>query len=223
LITDQFYHVFNRGVDRRQTFTGFPDYHRFLKTINFYRFTSLPIKLSHFLKQSTKTRTEFLNRLVLRQKILVEILAFCLMPNHFHFLVKQTENNGISNFLRLCQNSYTKYFNIKNNRTGSLFQGQFKAVRVETEEQLLHLSRYIHLNPYTSYTVKSLDQLFSYPWSSLPEYSSININRKVEELNITDKTMILSQFKSADSYKKFICSQSDYQRQLDKIKHLTFD
>lgn len=223
LVSGQFYHVFNRGVDQRPTYRGFSDYHRFLKTINFYRFSSPQIKLSYFLRQSKKIRVDFLNKLTLSKKFLVEIFAFCFMPNHFHFLIQQIANNGLSNFLRLCQNSYTKYFNTKNHRSGALFQGQFKAVRLETEEQFIHLSRYIHLNPYTSYVVKSLDQLFSYPWSSLPEYLSIDVKRKVDELNIVDKSIILNQFKSIDNYKKFIRNQAKYQRELNKIKHLTFD
>lgn len=92
------------------------------------------------------------------------------MPNHFHLLLKQTKENGISKLVANFQNSYTRYFNLKNERVGPLFQGVFKALRVKTDEQLIHVSRYIHLNPYSSSVIKSFEELKRYPWSSVEEY-----------------------------------------------------
>ena len=84
------------------------------------------------------------------------------MPNHFHLLLKQTIDNGISHFLSKFTNSYTKYFNTKYNRVGPVFQGVFKSVHIESDEQLMHLSRYIHLNPVVSAVVEK-QNLLSYP------------------------------------------------------------
>lgn len=80
----------------------------------------------------------------------LEIISYCLMPNHFHLLVKQVIDHGIVKCLNNFSNSYTRYFNIRHDRVGPLFQGRFKAVRIETDEQLLQVSRYIHLNPVAS-------------------------------------------------------------------------
>lgn len=89
------------------------------------------------------------------------------MPNHFHLLLQQIRDGGITEFISKLTNSYTRYFNIRNKRIGPLFQGEFKAVHVETDEQLIHLSRYIHLNPIVSYITKKLE---SYQWFSYLEY-----------------------------------------------------
>jgi len=115
------------------------------------------------------------------------------------------------------QNSYTKYFNFKRKRIGSLFQGIFKAIRVETDEQLIHLSRYIHLNPYSSYIVKSIKDLKTYPWSSLPDYLG------KQKYPFLKKKFILDFFKSKRDYQEFVFNQADYQKELEKIKHLTWE
>lgn len=148
---------------------------------------------------------------------LVELICFCLMPNHLHLLLSQKKDNGISKFMANLQNSYTRYFNTKHERIGPLMQGQFKAVLIEDDEQLLHVSRYIHLNPYSSFIVKDLTDLEKYPWSSLPEYLGI------VSTSICNKQVILSYFKSVEDYKKFVFDQADYQRKLEKIKHLILE
>ena len=139
------------------------------------------------------------------------------MPNHFHFLLKQRKDGGITRFLSNFQNSYTRYFNVRHQRTGHLFQGQFKAVRMETDEQLLHVSRYIHLNPYSSYLVKDFKALKDYPWSSLGEYLNL-FDHKVSE-----KQTLLSFFSSVKKFEQFIFNQKDYQRELESIKHLLLE
>lgn len=148
---------------------------------------------------------------------LIEIFAYCLMPNHFHLLLKQVADRGVSKFLSQFENSYTRYFNTIYERVGPLFLDQFKSVRIVTEEQLLHVSRYIHLNPYTSYVVKDFESLFSYPWSSLEKYFI------QEKSSLCNKEVILSLFKKPDDYRNFILDQASYQRELDKIKHLTIE
>ncbi|MCL5439257.1 MAG: transposase [Patescibacteria group bacterium] len=215
LVTNEIYHVFNRGINRRPTFTNKREYQRATDSIGFYRFTNPPLSLSRFLRLELEKRKETLHILESRD-LLIEILSYCLMPNHFHFLLKQKRNNGIAKFLSNFQNSYTRYFNTRHEGDGSLFLDQFKAVRIETDEQFLHVSRYIHLNPYTNYLLNSLTKLEKYPWSSFSSY----INKSVM---FVETALLLSFFRSPNEYKRFVFDQADYQRRLKDIEHLIFD
>ena len=114
------------------------------------------------------------------------------------------------------ENSYARYFNIKYDRVGPLFQPMFKAVRIETEEQFLHVSRYIHLNPTSSYLIKIKD-LKNYPWSSFAGFLDAKF------LQFVNPKLVLSHFKSKEAYRKFVLDQADYQRKLELIKHLTLE
>lgn len=211
----EIYHVFNRGVDRKNIFNDKRDYKRVMETIKYYQRTGPKMKFSKYMKLSVEQRELELNKNN-NHKVLVEILAYCLMPNHLHFLLRQISDNGISRFMSDISNSHSKYFNTKNERNGSLFQGPFKEVHIETEEQLIHTSRYIHLNPVASSIIESED-LCTYQWSSYPEYIGISEN------NICEKETILNFFKSSKEYEQFVLDQADYARQLDKIKHLTLE
>lgn len=215
LITEQIYHVYNRGIDHRPTFLNKKEYDRVKEVLIYYRHIDPPFKLSILLTKSKDIRNKTIDQLNKNSKKLVDILSFCFMPNHFHLLLRQKVNNGIAKFMSNFQNSYTRYFNTKHKRIGPLFLDQFKAVRIETEEQLLHVSRYIHLNPYTSYVIKNVDDLFNYPWSSLPEL--LNMHDGICEKDVVNF------YKNKYDFQKFIIDQSDYQRQLDKIKHLILD
>lgn len=217
LVTERIYHVLNRGIASQPVFSIKTDYRRLSETIFYYQNQNPFLSYSHFLRLPTKERSEFLEELKIKRKFLVEIIALCLMPNHFHLLLKQAKERGISLFMSNLTNSYTRYFNTKNERVGPLFQGKFKAIMVETDEQLLHTSRYIHLNPYSSWVVKSPKDLESYPHSSLPEYLG---NPKT---SFFQKEIVLNLFKNAISYKGFVFDQADYQRKLDQIKHLALE
>ena len=215
LVEGQIYHVFNRGIDHRLTFANKLELKRAVAVIDHYRFVKPRLRFSKLLKLSSEERNKFQIDMRAGPK-LVDILSFCLMPNHFHFLLRQVSDKGISKFLSNFQNSYTRYFNIKNERDGPLFLDQFKAVLVETDEQLMHVSRYIHLNPVTSYVIKDFDSLFDYPWSSLAEY--IKGTESICEINT-----ILGLFKDSKAYVNFLKDQVDYQRELDGIKHLILE
>jgi putative transposase len=214
LVNGEVYHVLNRGISQQLTFSDKREYQRALDTANFYSFVSPPVKFSHFLKLACKRKEQMIARL--KRTRLVEILCFCLMPNHFHFLLKQVIDDGIARFMSNFQNSFTRYFNTRHQRIGPLFQGPFKAIRVESDEQLLHLSRYIHLNPYSSYVVKNLNDLEEYPWSSFPEYLG-------EKEGFCQKEFILSLFPKPGSYRQFVFDQAEYQRELQNIKHLLLE
>jgi len=216
LVTKEIYHIFNRGIDHRCTFTDKKAFIRTMKVINFYRFAFPPTSLSSFLRLSRLRQSDILNNLQAKNKTLVEIISYCLMSNHFHFLLKQNRENGIAKFMSNFQNSYTRYFNIRQNRTGPLFLDQFKAIHLQNDEQLLHISRYIHLNPYSSFIVKRLNEIELYPWSSFPEY----LGKKKGFCNLD---LVLSFFKKKEEYAKFVFDQAGYQRHLETIKHLTLE
>lgn len=139
-IENGIYHVYNRGVDKRIIFVDGADYKFFLYILKSY---ILPLEEQKRLKMVKEG--EVLKRGYFAGKI--EILAYALMPNHYHFLVRQTGKHDISEFMRSVMTTYVSYFNDKYDRGGHLFQGVYRAVLVENDDYLLHLSRYIHLNP----------------------------------------------------------------------------
>lgn len=206
LVNGEIYHIYNRGSDKRNIFTQPRDYKRFKQTVYYYQYAGPKIRLSLF---ATSTLDSFKPDLT---KKLVEILCFCLMPNHFHFMVKQLKDGGISTFMSQLSNSYTKYFNTKYLRVGPLLQGAFKAVLVESEEQLIHLSRYIHLNPVVSGICKMPED---YLWSSYHEYQGKEA--------ICSTSLILNLFPSKEKYAKFTKDQIDYGTTLEIIKHQLID
>lgn len=217
LAQDQVYHVYNRGVAALPIFHLSKDYLRFIDLLDYYRFLNTPASFSQVMKLTQEVREQVLAGLKKENKVHVELLAFCLMPNHFHLLLKQLTEKGISNFLSNLQNGYAKYLNIKNSRVGPLFQSMFKAVRIDTDEQLMHVSRYIHLNPSTGYLVEPQD-LLEYKWFSLGSYLN---HGKVYPFVQTE--LVLGLFKNRQSYHQFILDQADYQRELNKIKHLALE
>ena len=143
----------------------------------------------------------------------ISLLSYCLMPNHFHFLIQQTPQNAIPRFMKQITNAYTEYFNKKYKRDGGLMQGKYKAVQIETDELLMHVSRYIHLNPIVANLSEDIE---TYEWSSIREYTK---NWK----GICRKELVLSQFSTPKKYKLFLEDHLDYARQLENIKHLTID
>ncbi len=200
-VNNQFYHIYNRGVEKRTIFENRSDRNRFIASMIYYQHEGPKPKFSNSTKRKALKN--------LGDKI-VEISCYCLMPNHFHFLLKQSKDNGITEFISKLINSYTKYFNTRHDRIGPLFQGEFKAVLVESDEQLLHLSRYIHLNPLVAYLVKDLSL---YEWSSYNEYMK-------DQAGICSKEDILKFFgESPAKYLQFISDQEDYALQLAFIKH----
>jgi len=214
LATNEIYHVFNRSIAKENIFSSRINFRKAKEIVEFYRFPQ-KLRLSKF-----KTLTEDLKndyRLSLQdQSPLIEIYAFSLMPNHYHFLVKQLRDNGLARFVSNFQNSFAKVFNIKNDRDGALFQNSFKAKRVETDEQFVHVSRYIHLNPVTAYLIK-FNELKDYPLTSFPNYVYEN-----KDLFVNTK-FLLGMFKSAENYIKFVADQVGYQRELALVRDLIIE
>lgn len=195
----RYYHVFNRGLDKRVIYPSDSYRERFITTTILSRLSKAP-KATVFFKQ------EKLGAAPPQEDMektwgpsFVDILAYVLMPNHFHFLLKELIDAGVAKFMHRLGTAYTKYFNIRQEREGRLFTSTYKQVRVETDEQLIHTNRYIHINPWvSSYTKIDLKDLRKYPWSSLPNYlrSKRDLSCQPEE--------VLRFFASPRDYWKFI-------------------
>lgn len=149
--TGGIYHIYNRGTDKRVVFLDHGDRVRFLD--NLYEFNDEHPAANWRQKESPEVRP--------REK-LVEIISYCLMPNHFHLMVRQIQDGGITLFMRKLGTGYTMYFNKKYDRSGALFQGKFKSVFVDKDVYLKYLPHYIHLNPSE---LPSMDWR-NYRWSS---------------------------------------------------------
>ena len=152
------YHVYNRGVDKRTIFEDTQDYKLFLSYLKRY-LTEPTSEVGPHWKKGLHMQ--------------IELLAYCLMGNHFHLLVKQNSKTALTTFMRCLSNSYTKYFNQKYDRVGPLLQGKFKAILVDKDNYLLHLTRYIHLNPVShkdQITSSDLARLEQYNYSSYADY-----------------------------------------------------
>jgi putative transposase len=213
LVSGETYHIYNHSNQNIYIFKKRRDCERFIFTLRYYQFKYPPVKLSKFNQQPFEIRSEILASLKKKGEYLVDIVCYCIMPNHFHFTLRQVEKNGISVYLKQLCGSYSHYFNTKHDSFGPLFSGRFKAVRIENEEQLQHVVRYIHLNPLTSHIVKDFKDLLEYDYSSLPEYLKLNNN------DTCRKDIIMKDFFNISKYKEFLMNQSDYQRSLKVIKN----
>ena len=197
----ELYHIFNRGIEKHPVFTSKKEYERAVLTLDYYRFKNPSLRLSKTLILNLENREKFYTELRNLSDKLVEIVVYCLMPNHFHFVLKQRLDNGISRFVSNFANSYTRYFNTRHDkRTGALFQGIFKAVHIEDDDQLVHVARYIHINPAVSYVIEK-DNLEKYEWSSYPEF--LGLSKK----EICDKDLVLKLFSSRKSFRKFVADR----------------
>lgn len=211
-IENGYYHVYNRGVEKRDIFLDDQDYRVFLHLLKFY--LSPPKKnFIHPLSEITNFKPVRIRNLSSLDKD-VKLLAYCLMPNHFHLLIFQKSVNGMSKLLRSLLTAYSMYFNRKYNRVGHLFQGIYKAILIQEESYLLHLSRYIHLNPSETGLTGMIP--VNWPYSSYEYYLG---KKKAAWIN---PDLILSFFKTAHrtSLKDILSYQSfveDYQKDPKEI------
>ena len=176
---ENLYHVYNRGVEKRKIFLDKGDHFRMVH--NLFEFNDIALAENIYYK-SYELRSHNFKEDNRERKPLVKIHAFCLMPNHFHLLLEQIEDNGVSEFMKKIGIGYAMYFNLKNERSGTLFQGRFKAVHVKDDSHLIHLPYYIHLNPLDMIEPnwrnkeiqnhkKTVEFLNSYRWSSYLDYA----------------------------------------------------
>src|SRR3989338_10864136 len=220
---NSYYHICNRSNDEKAIFLEEKDYARFLFLILFYQaplsFFNIGRQTPYFVRHRRHRMfnipAQVLEKIVATRR--VGLSAFAIMPNHFHLLVQEKEEGGISRYLQRIQNGYAKYFNAKHRKRGHLFQGSFRAIPVETDEQLLYLSAYIHRNPRS---IKEwTNREISYPWSSYQDCTSKN---RWGELLYT--SIFLEQFSSPHSYQKFVeTSTAKLKPEESPIQNMTFE
>jgi len=196
--TNLYYHAYNRGVEKRAIFETEKDYQRFLDTLGYYLYDqkSSFAFFQRLTKEKKKAYFEANPRDLNTQR--AHLIAYCLMPNHFHLLLKGARYDGITLFLADISNSHTRYFNIKHERVGRLFQGPFKSKEISNEGSLLQVSRYIHLNPIPAGLVEKPED---YPYSS---YKTWIGQEKAFLLSPGPISGWLKNFGGLKKYKKFV-------------------
>lgn len=212
LVNDECYHVYTRSIAKFVIFNNDQEYSRMLELIDLIKYASFEYQFSQFKRKSIKKQSQIIRNLRAKDESLVDIVAYCLMPTHIHLLIKQNKNDGIVKYLAKILNSYSKYFNTKHKRSGPLWSGRFKSVRVGDDEQLLHLTRYTHLNPVSAGLIKKADD---WNFSSHKEY----INKAKSNICKFDKVLDIN----SSWYEKFVNDHKDYQRQISYIKRFVFD
>lgn len=212
LIEGKVYHTFTRSIAGFEIFRNESDFQRMGSMLNYYKVKNPPAKFSIF--SDIKNKESFYQRHLNSNDDLVDIVAYCFMPTHIHLILRQLMKDGISIFMGKVLNSYTRFFNLKNKRKGPLWESRFKNVEVGTDQQLLHLTRYIHLNPVTANLVEDPGD---WHFSSYKEYLG---EKKLEE-SICNYSRLLDIVPK--DYRKFVSSRKEYQRELAGLKELFLD
>ena len=216
MVDGEVYHIFDRSIADFVIFNNREELERMRQLIKYYQ-TKSNAKFSDFIESKIVERQGFNNAFNIiseGKENLVQIIAYCLMSTHIHLILKQLKENGISDYMRKILESYSSYFNAKHRRKGPLWESKFKNVLVTSEEQLLHLTRYVHLNPVTALLVnKPEDWVFS----SYNEYLY-----KFKENSAICKFDDILEIKQP-LYRKFVNNRISYQRELAKIKNLILD
>ena len=213
-INNRIYHIFNKTIDHREIFTDTVNCKKFLSIITYYRSNKAKISFSKLPSLDRIYVSTYEKEIQLHKYFRIEILAYCLMPTHFHLLIKQVTDKGISRYIADILNSFTKYFNIKYERIGPIFLPNFKAVKINNESQFMHAGRYVHLNPYSSGLCKSYKELENYQWSSLKAYICDSKEDFVYQKDLMDLFN-----KNKDRYKRFVLSNAEHQKTLETVKY----
>lgn len=179
------YHVYNRGSNRQLIFRERENYLFLLKRFG-----------KHALEMS------------------ITVVAYCLMPNHYHFLLRQDGDVSISDLMQAIFNSYSKAFNKMYKRSGTLFEGPFKSIHVDKENYLIHLCRYIHRNPLEAGLVNNLEV---WPFSNYLEWVGGRDGKLV------DRDFLNAYFRTAEDYIEFVKDLDDAERVKPKIKKYLFE
>lgn len=202
--TNLIYHIYNRGVEKRRIFKSTGDLDQLLQTIAFYKYQQ-PIRFSYFDRLGPGIKSDYLRyhpQTTETQKI--AILAFCLMPNHFHLLIKPLRAEETSKMLSDVTNSYSKYFNKKYERVGPLFQGRFKSKEIRDNGSVINASRYLHLNPVLSSKTNpegKKDILHRYSYSSFGDWVQTAHNPIIDKDQVDDWVKLAG---GASNYRQFV-------------------
>lgn len=210
LVTGETYHVYNKSIAGYKIFVNDSDYQRVLLAIKNYQIKDPKTKTADLVKLKHKAKTKKLE--ICNSSKIVDIVAYCIMPTHMHLILKQNVDGGIENFMKQISHSYAKYFNLKYNRKGPLWEGRYKNILIGRDEYLIHLTRYLHLNPASAFLVSKPEE-----W----KYSSYNEYLGNQRDNICNFQKLMNI--GVVEYKKFVQDNISYQRELSKIKQLIYE
>lgn len=189
-VSESYYHVYARGINKQTIFLEAADFEYFLRLLARY----LSTKQAE--NKLGRTYPIFTNR--------IELITYCLMSNHFHLLIYQVDEGSMASFMKSLLTSYSKYFNLKYKRSGPLFESRYKAVRIEAQSYLEHISRYIHLNPRY--------------WKNY-RYSSLRYYFKANTVEWLQAGKIESLFDGRSQYLSFLDDYEEHKQMLEEIKH----
>ena len=210
LITDEVYHVFSKSIAGYRIFNDEREFLRMRNLIKYYQYNRPQISFSRYLNANDNIKKNTFNNSIKS----IQIVAYCFMQTHIHLILSQLIDDGISNYMRLMLNAYAKYFNLRHRRKGPLWEGPFRNVHVKNDYQLLHLTRYVHLNPTTASLVSKPED---WKYSSYEEY----ITNNKREGQVCDYNSLLNI--EPKTYKQFVEDNIGYQRDLYKIKKLIIE
>jgi putative transposase len=223
----EFIHVLNRGVDKRTIFLDDKDYYRFVHDLFEFNDSENVSNVNYFFNKNIDIECRYVEKK--KRKLLVDIHAFCLMPNHYHILLSPRIDGGIPIFMKKLNMGYSKYFNEKYKRTGTLFQGRYKSVQITKDAHFIHIPYYIHLNPLDIITKKwrtgdmkdtdkAIKFLQNYRWSSFLDYSG-----KKNFPSVTRRDFLLKFFGSPDRYIKDTIGWLKERESINNIRSLISD
>lgn len=230
IIVGNIYHVLNRGVDKRKIFIEDIDYIRFIHDL--FEFNDVnPISNTSyaFQNQSIVIARRYIAPERRPRKLLVDLMAFSLMPNHYHLLIRPRTEEGLVKFMKRLNMGYARYFNEKNDRAGALFEGRYKSIAVSKEAHFIHLPYYIHLNPLDLCAPEWRDRelkdyrktnkfLSEYRWSSHLDYLGIK-----NFPSVTQREFLLEYFGGHEKYKKEFNGWLKNLDQLETIKDFSLE
>lgn len=208
------YHIFNQTIEKKRIFENADLCNIFLETLRFYRSKKPTISFSKYRSLDPKDRKKIDHQISMKKFFKFKILSYCLMPTHFHLLLQQITEESIIKPVGDIMNSFTRYFNVKFERRGPIFLPRVHAQNMTSDEQLMHSSRYLHLNPYSSGLIKDKRELENYPFSSFGEYLNKTENPLCEPGDV------LYHFNyDPKKYKEFVLNHADWQRTLELVKY----
>jgi REP element-mobilizing transposase RayT len=218
LVENEYYHIYNRGVDKRNVFLDDSDFRRFLLAMNLLNDErdGLMSRWRDFQKNNPGRAdiSDFLTSDVGKRRPLVDINAYSLLSNHYHYILKQVAEKGIEKFMQKLGNSYTKYFNERYDRNGALFQGKFKSTHIESNPMLLRMSVYVNCNS----EIHRVSSAKNYKWCGYLEYAGEGV------ANICDTKVIKSHFRSKKDYRDYALENiRDFRERKENEKALLFE
>lgn len=217
-VDNSYYHIYNRGVAKSPIFLDHNDYVAFLADLKFYltpispHFKGLPLKVT----RNDQVHTYFPSQQPKNHAGKIDLVAYCLMPNHFHLCIRQTDKTSMTNFMRSLSTKYSMYFNKKYARVGSLFQSVYKAVLVNDEQQFLYLTKYIHRNP-LELIGGNPKKLSAYPYSSYRNYLKVIQQNWIHLENVLT---YFSQTNPQNTYQSFI---EESPSEIEDVSQLTLE